>query len=222
MKRTLLYLTAVVMAAATLCSSCSVGDNDKEEDEIKNDMSFIYMKASRITSKNGSLPADPDWNISKNVVAKETNASEDADATGIKGKISELFKESDQRTTIYGYSDSEFMSITYNGKDSKEYSFKQTIGEDVNAMLLEYLTTGTLTDEMANKFGFDALIIYKGNKSADAKSENFWFSNEVTVNPSSLKVQKVAYIQGTFAAKMTNVAGDMFIFTDGAFSCLGI
>ena len=196
-------------------------NKDNEDDEIRNDLSFLYIKASRTASKNEVLPADPDWAINTNVFAKSSKSIDaDASATGIKGRLSDLFADSPSRTTIYGFNDNEFMSITYPGKDNKQVSFEEEIGGKVPALLFEYLETGNLTEEMKTWFKFSAFIIYKG-KSADPSSDNLWFSYKCTINPSGLQVKNVSYIQGTFTAQMMNKAGDTFYLTPGSFSCLG-
>ena len=215
-KRLSFYLAAVALAAATVLSSCVADDKDKEDDEIRNDLSFLYIKASRTASKNEVLPADPNWAINTNVFAKSSKSIDaDASATGIKGKLSDLFADSPSRTTIYGFNDNEFMSITYNGKCTKDISFDEEIGGVVPALMLEYLETGKLTEEMKTWFKFSALIIYKSS------ADNLWFSYKCTINPSELKVKNVSYIQGTFTAQMMNKAGDTFYLTPGSFSCLG-
>ena len=215
-KRLSFYLAAVALAAATVLSSCVADDKDKEDDEIRNDLSFLYIKASRTASKNEVLPADPNWAINTNVFAKSSKSIDaDASATGIKGKLSDLFADSPSRTTIYGFNDNEFMSITYNGKCTKDISFDEEIGGVVPALMLEYLETGKLTEEMKTWFKFSAFIIYKSS------ADNLWFSYKCTINPSELKVKNVSYIQGTFTAQMMNKAGDTFYLTPGSFSCLG-
>ncbi|MBO4772060.1 MAG: hypothetical protein J5595_05945 [Bacteroidales bacterium] len=215
-KRLSFYLAAVALAAATVFSSCVADDKDNEDDEIRNDLSFLYIKASRTASKNEVLPADPNWAINTNVFAKSSKSIDaDASATGIKGKLSDLFADSPSRTTIYGFNDNEFMSITYNGKCTKDISFDEEIGGVVPALMLEYLETGKLTEEMKTWFKFSAFIIYKSS------ADNLWFSYKCTINPSELKVKNVSYIQGTFTAQMMNKAGDTFYLTPGSFSCLG-
>lgn len=221
MKKISFSIAAIALAAATLVS-CVFDSKDKEDEEIKNDTDFLYISGTRVASKEGTLPANPSWKISPNVVAKSSKmVDDDAEAIGFNGKISEIFKDATRRTTIYGFNDSEFMSITYNGKDSKDLSYSQQIGGSVPQLLFEYMETGSLTEAMKGKFNFEALIIYKSAKSADAESGNVWFSSECTINPSSLQVKGVSYIQGTFTARMQNKAGDTFILSPGAFSCLG-
>ena len=220
MKKISFSIAAIVLVAMTFATSCVV-DKDKEDDEIKSDTDFLYISGTRVESKEGTLPANPSWKISPNVVAVSSKTVDDnVEATGFKGKISELFKDATRRTTIYGFNDSEFMSITYNGKADNEYSYTQQIGGSVPQLLFEYMETGTLTEAMKDKFNFNALIIYKSDKNADAESGNVWFSSECTINPSSLQVKGVSYIQGTFTAKLQNKAGDTFILSPGAFSCL--
>ena len=215
-KRLSFYLAAVALAAATVLSSCVEDDKDNEDDEIRNDLSFLYIKGKRTASTNGTLAADDNWAINTTVFAKASNTVDaDAEATGIKGKLSDLFEDSPRRTTIYGFNDNEFMSITYNGKCTKDISFDEEIGGVVPALLLEYLETGKLTEEMKTWFKFSALIIYKSS------ADNLWFSYKCTINPSELKVKNVSYIQGTFTAQLMNKAGDTFYLIPGAFSCLG-
>ena len=222
MKKNFKSVMAILLTSITLLSSCVADEKDNEEDEIKNDLSFLYIKAERSSCKEGTLPANPDWAINTNVFAKASKAVDsDAESTGIKGKISDLFKDAQRRTTIYGFSDNEFMSITYNGRDAKDIPFIQEIGGRVSGLLFEYLETGTLTEEMKGMFDFDALIIYKSEKKDDASTDNIWFSYDCTINPSPLQVKSVSYIQGTFSARMMNKAGDTFMFIPGAFSCLG-
>ncbi|MBR3714140.1 MAG: hypothetical protein IKM98_13230 [Bacteroidales bacterium] len=221
MKKISFSIAALAFAAMTLASSCVI-DKDKEDEEIKSDTDFLYISGSRVASKDGTLPANSSWKISPNVVAKSSKTvDDDAEATGFKGKISEIFKDATYRTTIYGFNDSEFMSITYNGKDSKEYSYTQQIDGSVSQLLFEYMETGSLTEAMKGKFDIEALIIYKSAKNADAESGTVWISSECTINPSSLQVKGVSYIQGTFTARMQNKAGDTFILSPGAYSCLG-
>ena len=222
MKKITFSIAALAMAAM-MFSSC-LGDDEKEDDEIKNDISFLYIKAERTATDDGvTITKNPNWAINNNVFAKSTTKSSDNDeeATGFKGKITDLFKDAQRRTTIYGFEGDEFMSITYNGKDSKDISYQQEIGGSVPELLLEYLETGTLTEAMDGKFNFNALVIYKSAKDAGASGNNLWISTSCTVNPSSLKVKNVSYIQGTFTAKMKNKEGDTFMFIPGSFSCLG-
>ena len=226
MKKITFSIAALALAAMTFATSC-VTDKDKEEDEIKNDLSFLYIKASQSESRQSALDANKNWKVNTNVFAVLSSTSESSEATGITGKLSDIFKESYARTTVYGYENDDFISITFNDKPREKpdgadpVSFKTTIGGSVPALLSQYLETGTFDEEtMTNKFNVDALVIYKNAKDADASSPNFWFSYECTVNPVLFMVKSVKYCQGTFTARMRNKVGDTFLFTDGAWSCL--
>ncbi|MCR5455417.1 MAG: hypothetical protein K6F33_10560 [Bacteroidales bacterium] len=224
MKKITLCLVAILATALVSCLGDDSSKN-KEEEEQRNDKEFIYIEASRTTTK-GSLENNTNWGIHGNVLAVYTADSESADVTGIVGKMSDILVPTDGgRTTIYGIENDEFISITFNGTLATlptDYKITQKIEDDnVSALLVEYLSTGTLTDEMTNKFDFNALIIYKNAKDANASSSNFWYSYDCTINPSEFSVYNVKYIQGTFTARMRNKDGDTFMFMPGAFSCLG-
>lgn len=226
MKKISFSIAAIALAAMTFATSCVV-DKDNEEDEIKSDTDFLYVSASRSESRHSALDADKNWKVGTNVFAVLTSASESSEVTGITGKLSDIFKESYTRTTVYGYENDDFISITFNDKPKAKTngadpaSFKTTMGGNVPDLLAQYLETGTFDEEtMTNKFNIDALVIYKNVKDADASSPNFWYSYECTVNPKLFTVKSVKYCQGTFTARMRNKAGDTFLFTEGAWSCL--
>lgn len=212
-------LTAFLACAMMWCS-CETEDSKNEEEQQRNDLSFLYIEASRTTTE-GSLADKPDWAIRDKVVAVST---ESAESTGIAGKIADIFKGSDSgRTIIYGAEDEEFISICFNGSAKslpKDCRITQKMDEGAADLLVEFLSTGSLTEAMRNKFEFDALIIYKNAKDASALSSNFWFSYDCTINPSTFSVSNVDYIQGTFSARMRNKDGDSFVFSPGVFSCL--
>ncbi len=217
MKKLSFCLMALALAASTMFTSC--GDDDDDDDNNASSAA-LYIKANRGASQTGDLAANLSWAIGTTVLAKATHASESSDATGITGKLSDILKSSTSRTTIYGYENNEFISITYNGTTSGTYT--QSSSSNVNELLIDYLTNGSLKETMQNAFNFDALIIYKNAKDADATSTNFWFSTDCTVVPTQLTIGSIGYYTGTFDATMMNKSKDTFQFTGGSFSCLGL
>lgn len=228
MKKTSFTIAALALAAAmTLASSCVI-DKDKEDEEIKSDTDFLYVSGARSESRQGALEANKNWKVNNNVFAVQTSSTESSDVTGISGKLADIFRESSARTTVYGYENDDFISITFNDTPKEKpngteaVSFKTTVDESAVELLTQYLETGTFDKEtMTDKLNIDALVIYKNAKVADASSPNFWYSYECTVNPVLFMVKNVKYCQGTFTARMRNKVGDTFLFTEGAWSCLG-
>lgn len=216
---------AFAMAAVWLLASCVAEEKNDEAAEQRRDLSFIYIEADRKVTNGVSLEDDKNWGIHNKVVAVSSEADESSEVTGIVGKVSEIFKSSTiGRTTVYGYENDDFISITFNGTPShlpKNASYTEQIGGNEPDLLMEYFTTGTITEDMKGMFDFCAMIIYKNAKDADISSLNFWFSYDCTVNPAAFSVSGVDYIQGTFTAKMRNKDNDTFIFMNGAFSCFG-
>lgn len=226
MKRFSFSFAALLLAAMTVFTSCDTDEKDEEAEQLKKDPTFYFFHASRSTSAQGVVEEDKDWGIHQKVFAVSTKGSEQSEHTGITAKLSDIFRTSNARTTIYGNEDDYFVSLTFNGEPkSKEFdkdTYKTSIGENVSDLMFKYLETGVFDEaSMKDKFNVDALLIYKSKKDADASSPNFWVSYECTVNPTLLEVRSVKFYGGTFSARMRNKVGDTFLFTDGAWSCLG-
>lgn len=201
MKKFVFCLMALALCALTFVSCNKDDDDDNNSTPVAN-----------ITANGG-------FNFSATALSKATSASESADVTGLKNKISDIFKSNSDRITIYGVNTSkQFMSITVNATKGQTGTY--TEGLNATELLINYLQGGSIADAL--KGSIDALIIYKASPEADENSASFWFSTNATVTiTNNLNLGAITYMTGTFSATMMNTAKETRTI-NGTFTCPGI